>query len=196
MVFGIFIDVPLIVGGFAVMYQFRKKLSEEILRVKIPPLVLYLLTTIPLIVVEEDINCMTAWCGAVLIPPTLPFIFVEMLLLGVLVLKVHATNVLRITTVFSVFGLFWEIFLGGLVGGSLLIIAIIGPYVAVSYAFISLLPLNVLLRGKQSTGPTGSVPAPVAPSGFAKLVAESLGFIAPQQRREKVSLPPSQDSQS
>ncbi len=170
MVFGIFIDVPLIVGGFAIMFRFRKQLSREMLRLKIPSFALYLLTTVPLIIFEEDINCMTAWCGTVVIPPTFPFIFVEMLLLGVLVLKVRATNIVRITTIFSVFGLFWEIFLGGLVGASLLIIAIIGPYVAVSYAFISLLPLNVLLKGKTvsdsaktttpSTAPTGPIGVP------------------------------------
>jgi hypothetical protein len=34
LVFGILIDVPLIVGGFLIMFRFRKRLALAILRVK------------------------------------------------------------------------------------------------------------------------------------------------------------------
>lgn len=148
MVFGAFIDVPLIVGGFVLMYRFRGRISREILKLKLPPIALYLVLSVPLIISEEQIDCMPAWCGAVLIPPTLPFLFVEILALGGLVMWRNAMNVKRITLEYSIFGVLFEIFLGGLVGAPLLIIAIIGPYVMVGYAFISMLPLTVLIEGK------------------------------------------------
>src|SRR5436853_3536516 len=91
---------------------------------------------------------MLAWCGAVTIPPTLPFILVEMLVLGGIVLWLHAKNVNRVTLFFSIFGVLWEIFLGGLVGAPLIIIALLAPYVGVGYAFISMLPLTVLIEGE------------------------------------------------
>jgi hypothetical protein len=151
-VFGILVDVPLIVGGFLLMFRFRKKLALCILRVKLPPIALYMLLSGPLIIFEEQINCMSAWCGMVAIPPTLPFILIEMLALGGIVLWRQAKNVSRITLYFSIFGVFWEILLGGLVGAPPTIIAIFAPYVGVSYAFISILPLTVLVEGKATLG--------------------------------------------
>ena len=90
MVFGGLIDVPLIVGGFLLMFRFRKKLALDILRVKLPPLALYMILSVPLIIFEEQVYCIPAWCGRVVIPPTLPFILVEMLVLGGIVLWRHA----------------------------------------------------------------------------------------------------------
>jgi hypothetical protein len=146
LVFGIFIDVPLIVGGFALMFYFRKRFSRAILKVRLPPLALYLLLSVPLIIFEEQIDCMPSWCGAVVIPPTLPFLFLEMLVLAGIALWRHAKNERRITLVFSIYGVLFEIFLGGLVGAPLIVIALLAPYVAVGYAFISILPLTVLIE--------------------------------------------------
>ena len=148
MVFGAIIDVPLIVGGFLLMFRFRKKLAIATLRVKLPPLALYLILSVPLIIFEEQIDCMPAWCGMVAIPPTLPFLLIEILVLGGIVLWRHAKNVLRVTLVYGIFGVLWEIFLGGLVGAPLVVTALLAPYVAVGYAFVSMLPLEVLIEGK------------------------------------------------
>ena len=131
------------------MYRFRQRISHEILKLKLPPFVLCLILSVPLIIFEEQIDCMPAWCGAVLIPPTLPFLFVEILVLGGLVIWRNATNVKRITLEYSTFGVLFEIFLGGLVGAPPLIIAVIGPYVMVGYAFVSMLPLTVLIEGRR-----------------------------------------------
>lgn len=162
MVFGALIDVPLIVGGFVLMLVYRKQLAQRILRIggRLPLLGMYLLLSVPLIIFEEDIDCMQAWCGQVLIPPTLSFILIEMLALGVLSLRLHAKNPLRVTLLFSIFGVFWEIFLGGLKGAPIEILALLGPYVMVSYGFVSLLPLCVLLEGKHVL--PSSLPVPVA----------------------------------
>ncbi len=143
------------------MFRFRKRLAIDVLRLKLPPLALYMILSVPLIIFEEQIDCMPAWCGTVAIPPTLPFILVEMLVLGAIVLWRHAQNVLRVMLLFSVFGVFWEILVGGLVGAPLIIIALLAPYVAVGYAFISMLPLKVLIEGKtKSEDGKGSLPTP------------------------------------
>jgi hypothetical protein len=175
LVFGILIDVPLIVGGFLIMFCFRKRFALTIVRVKLPPLALYMILSVPLIIFEEQIDCMPAWCGTVAIPPTLPFLLIEIFVLGGIVLWRHAKNVLRVTLVYSIFGVFWEIFLGGLVGAPLIIIALLAPYVAVGYAFVSMLPLTVLVEGKATLAGKTDSPAPIRgapgvllldPSGF------------------------------
>lgn len=128
------------------MFRFRKRLAQAILRLRLPPLALYLILSVPLIIFEEQIDCMPSWCGAVAIPPTLPFLFIEMLVLGGIVLLLHAKNVLHVTLVFSIYGVLFELLLGGLVGAPIVIIALLAPYVAVGYAFISLLPLTILME--------------------------------------------------
>ena len=141
------------------MYRYGDRFSREVLRVKLPALALSLLLSVPLIIFEEQIDCMPAWCGAVLIPPTLPFLLVEILVLDGLAMWRSAKSVKRVTLAYSVFGVSFEIFFGGLAGAPLLIIAIIGPYVMVGYAFVSMLPLKVLIDGRKGLG----APAAVAP---------------------------------
>ena len=150
------------------MFRFRKRLALTILRLKLPPLALYLILSVPLIIFEEQIDCMPAWCGMVAIPPTLPFLLIELLVLGGIVLWRHAKNVLRITLVYSIFGVLWEIFLGGLVGAPLIVIALLAPYVAVGYAFVSMLPLTVLIEGRTAREDGKiSLPAPVSDAASA-----------------------------
>ena len=153
MVFGILFDVPLIVGSFAVMLIYREQLTNAITRIKLPLFALSILLSVPLILFEEQINCMTAWCGQIIIPPTLPFLVIEIAVLGTIVIKVHAKSVMRVILVYSIFGVTWEILLGGLVGASVLIVLLIGPYVALSYAFVSMLPMSILIRGRQIQQP-------------------------------------------
>ena len=150
MVFGILIDVPLIVGVFALMLFYRGPITNAITRIKLPHLALSILLSIPLITFEEQINCMSAWCGQVIIPPTLPFLVVEIAVLGVIVMKAHAKNLFRVILLYSTFGVAWEILLGGLVGAGVLVDLLIGPYVALSYAFVSMLPIRILIRGRQT----------------------------------------------
>ena len=148
MVFGIFIDVPLLTVPFLLMLKFRKRLSSMISRLRLPLIGLYFLLAVPLLIFEEQIDCQPSWCGTVMIPPTIPFLLLEMLVLGGLVMALHAKSPLRVTLVFSIYGLLFELFLGGLVGAPILIAAILAPYVAMGYAFVSMLPLSVLMQGK------------------------------------------------
>jgi hypothetical protein len=155
MVFGIFIDVPLLTVPFLLMLKFRNLLSNRISRLRLPLIALYVLSAVPLLIFEEQIDCMPAWCGTVVIPPTIPFLLLEMLVLGGLVVMLHPKSPLRVTLVFSVYGVLFELFLGGLVGAPILIAAILAPYVAMGYAFVSMLPLSVLMKGKDRAPKSG-----------------------------------------
>ena len=158
MVFGVFIDVPLLTIPFLLMVKFRARLTSEISKLRLPLIALYVLLAVPLLIFEEQIDCMPVWCGTVVIPPTIPFLLLEMLVLGGLVFVLHAKNPLRVTLVFSIYGVLFELFLGGLVGAPILIAAILAPYVGMGYAFVSMLPLSVLMKGKnQAASSAGSV---------------------------------------
>jgi len=155
-VFGTLIDVPLLVAVFLAMLVFRRQLVGALAGTGLPPMGTYLLLSVPLIVFEEQIDCQAAWCGRALIPPTLPFLFVEILALGVIVLAVKAKSVLRVTLFFCVYGVLFELLLGGLRGAPPLVVAVLGPYVALGYAFISMLPLTALMEGRRVRAPRGA----------------------------------------
>ncbi len=133
----------------------------------LPPVALYLILSVPLIIFEEQIDCMPSWCGKVAIPPTLPFLFIEMLVLGGIVSWRHVKSALHVTLVFSIYGVLFEILVGGLSGAPLLIIALLGPYVAVGYAFISMLPLTILVEEEAVlVGGRSALPDPASSSIF------------------------------
>ena len=160
MVFGVFIDVPLLTIPFLLMFKFRKRLTSEISKLRFPLIALYVLLAFPLLIFEEQIDCMPAWCGTVVIPPTIPFLLLEMLALGAIVMVFHPKSALRVTLVFSIYGVLFELFLGGLVGAPILIAAILAPWVAVGYAFLSMLPLPVLIDGKTRSQKSSSPAQP------------------------------------
>ena len=137
------------------MLKFRVRLSNVISGLRLPLIAIYALLAVPLLIFEEQIDCQPAWCGTVVIPPTIPFLLLEMLVLGGLGLVLHAKRPLRVTLVFSIYGVLFELFLGGLVGAPILIAAILAPYVGMGYAFVSMLPLSVLMKGKDRAPTSG-----------------------------------------
>lgn len=152
MVFGFFIDVPIIVGGFFLMLAYRRRLTRALVKIPIPAFVTAIVLSVPLITLEEQIDCMPAWCGQVLIPPTLPFLLVEVIIVGLVALRIHASSPVRVVSLYSVFGVFWEVFLGGLAGAPFVITLLFAPYVWIGYAFVSLLPISILLTRKSGVG--------------------------------------------
>jgi hypothetical protein len=146
MVFGAVIDVPLLIGVFVLMLYFGGRVAGAIGRSRVPLALPYFLVSALLIIFEEDINCMPAWCGQVVIPPTLPFLLLEVAVLGLLAVFLHIRSVFRIVLAYSIFGVVWELTLGGLRGAPPIVQAIFIPYVGMSYAFVSMLPLEILLR--------------------------------------------------
>lgn len=145
MVFGVLVDVPLLVGTFVLMLVFRKGAVRALARVDIPLFLLFLLLSIPLIIFEEDIDCMPAWCGQVIIPPTLPFLVFEIFVLGLIAVFLHVRRPFLLVLCYCVFGVGWELTVGGLKGASLLVDLILVPYVALGYAYVSMLPLELLV---------------------------------------------------
>lgn len=145
MVFGAF-DVPIVVVTFVVMLVLRKRVAGALGRTRLPLPIPYVLIAILLIVVEEDIDCMPAWCGQVLIPPTLPFLLFEVAVLGLVAVLLHVQSVFRLVLAYAVFGVVWELTVGGLKGAAPLVDLLFVPYVALGYAYVSMLPLEVLLK--------------------------------------------------
>lgn len=161
MVFGALIDVPLLVVTFILMLIFGKRIAHALGRVDVPLFLLFLFLSTPLIVFEEDIDCMPAWCGKVVIPPTLPFLLFEVLILGLIATRFRPKSAFRLVLAYCVFGVGWELTVGGLRGAPALVDLILVPYVALGYAFVSMLPLQVLLEPRQS-------PAQKAPKSHIK----------------------------
>ncbi len=91
-----------------------KRLAASLVRTGLPLIALYALLSVPLIIFEEHIDGQATWCGRVAIPPTLPFLLLEMLVLGTLAWLLHAKSPIRVTLVFSVYGTLFEILVGGL----------------------------------------------------------------------------------
>jgi hypothetical protein len=146
MVFGFLIDVPLLTIAFVLIVVYRDRMTAAIRRLDAPPILLCTLTAIPLIIFEEQIDCMPAWCGRVVVPPTLPFLLIEVIILAMLVTYLQSKNLRRAIFAFSVYGIAWEYFLGGLRGLEPSLVAIfIVPYVGLGYAFVSLLPVSVVM---------------------------------------------------
>jgi len=131
------------------MLRYRKQLAARLGRVKLPSIAVCMLLSVPLIMLEEQINCMSSWCGTVLIPPTLTILLVEIFGLGLISLTIHAKNAFRVTAAYSVFGVFIEASTGGLLGAGLLIALVFAPYVWISYGFISLWPISALIADRQ-----------------------------------------------
>ena len=89
-----------------------------------------------------------------------------MIVLGAIVSLIHAKNLARATLLFSAYGLSFELLVGGLAGAPLLIDAILAPYVMLGYAYISMLPLRVLINGMTTPVPrTSQQPTTLPPVG-------------------------------
>jgi len=101
----------------------------------------------------------------VIIPPTPPFIFLEMVILAGIVILIHAKSMRNVTLIFSLYGIVYEIVIGGLRGAPLPIVVLLAPYVGLGYAFVSMLPLNILLNGRAK---------PSTPTGFDHASAERM----------------------
>jgi hypothetical protein len=152
MAFGLLFDIPLLLIPFILMVKFRKPLTSKISRIPLPKFALFLLVSIPLINFEEMINCGAYGCAPVLIVPTMPVILGFILLLGIFSRILKAKSTLRTTLVFSVLGFLFELIVGVASAQFIQLIWVSPPFfifmafwVGMSYAFISYLPLAVLL---------------------------------------------------
>ena len=130
----------------------RRRLSALIRKIKLPALVLYFAASVPLIIVEELVNCSPAWCHRVLVPPTLLPVLFFMLFLMIGVKLTHPKTAWIPSLVFAAAGMVFEFMLGGakaelhaLLASSPLAFSLIEIWVGFSYVFVSLVPLTILI---------------------------------------------------
>lgn len=144
---GFIFDVSFLIISFFLIFKFRNQISNFILLIPISPVILGVLSSIPFILIEESINCinygdglgcrMTTWINFVLI--------FEILILLYFTKKNKITSIKKPIIIFSFIGLFWELFFGGLRGFIFTpFILFMAPYVMLSYAYISLIPLTLI----------------------------------------------------
>jgi hypothetical protein len=131
---------------FALTVRFRKELATLIQKIKLPNWILFLLTAIPFLMVEEHVNCDAYQCAPVIIPPTLAILMVFEIFLLVGVKLFRSKTVWLPTMIFSMLGVAFELFFGGLVGIPLTvpIVLLVMPWVAISYAWVAIVPLTIL----------------------------------------------------
>jgi len=135
--------------GFGLSILFRKKIASQIKRIHLPKFALYLISSLPLIIFEENINCLPTGC--VLFPSTIPILLFFVLCLGLIVKIFKIKRVSIATLIFSLFGLAFELAISPNLSAQYfaypLLELIFGTYwVMVSYAFLAIIPLTVLIE--------------------------------------------------
>jgi len=146
-----FIPDTLFLGiTFFLIIKFREKLTNLFFKININQFLLFILSSIPFMIVEENINCLPTGC--VFIPWTIPFLIIFVSILGFITIKSKTKNIKFPLIGFISFGVLWEVLIGGL-RGQLNAIGI--PFylfmifwVALSYAYLVIIPLKILLRNK------------------------------------------------
>jgi len=149
----ILIRIPLLLIPFGLVIKYRDFLTNLIIKIKLPKILLALLTSAPLIIFEEHINCGAYGCANVFLPPTLWFLLVMELVFFLLLKITPIKNIIFQTIFLSVLGILFEFFIGAahtefqqLAFGQPVAFLILCLWVAVSYAFILFLPLLILKK--------------------------------------------------
>ena len=158
MAFGFWIDFLFIVLGVLLMAKFRIAISSFFFRLKLRSYWLFLLSSVPFIILEENINCMPEWCMpehfgfANIIPPTTPILLIFIAALGLVVIHFKPKHMRWPLIGFCIWGIVFEIVFGFIRGNVLsfnLIELIFGlSWVAISYAFLVIVPLTLLIDKK------------------------------------------------
>lgn len=141
-----FIKIGLLLFVFVLQLRYRKELAALILKIKLPVLVLYLLTAIPLIIFEEHINCSPDFCGKLVLPPTLLPLLLELLLVWLLIKIFKTQKILLPILIYSACGISYELLFGGLKNlpatNPFLYFLII--WTGIGYAFLAIIPVTII----------------------------------------------------
>lgn len=145
------LHILILVALFAVLYTKRDRIDTLLSRIPLPTFITFLLVSSILVVIEEQVNCEAKWCGTVLIPPTYPYLMVELLIVYALWKLLKGKSVWKFALMYSFIGLAWEFFVGGLhgVGLPLPIFLFFVLWVIFSYVIISYTPLQFLRKKTQ-----------------------------------------------
>jgi hypothetical protein len=144
-------DVTIIVITFFLMVKYNEKIVSLILWIKLlPRFLLFILTSIPLIIFEENINWGAIGNTYTLLPWTLLPLLLFLIITGYLAKKFKAKSVIVPMYSLIMFGIFWELLFGGLRGQMFVLpmpfFVFMIFFVGLSYAYITYIPLKVLLR--------------------------------------------------
>ena len=143
------IKILLFLSTFFLIAFFRKQLANRIRKFKLPEFAAYLLAAILLIIFEEHINCQPSWCGQIIIPPTLPILLIEVVIVGLLTRLIKIKRIFFPVLFYSAFGVTFELLIGGLKGisatGALFGLFMI-IWTGMSYALLVILPLTIIIK--------------------------------------------------
>lgn len=147
-----FVDIPLLIFTFSLILKFRKPIANKIRRTRIPKFILYIITILPLMIYEENINCLPTGC--VPIPPTIPYLMKLCIILGILAWIFRAKKIRTPIILFSLFGILVEFTYGA--GAVLLRAMLFSPQaplailymveIGISYAFFVIIPLTIFIE--------------------------------------------------
>ncbi len=123
--------------------RWRLSLAGLFQRLPFPTIIQYLICALPFIIIEEAVNCIECF------PLTIIWLSVYMLILGVIVQKIRATNIVQILLIFSVIGTVWEVAAGGakdIPALPLPLAVFMLIWTAISYSFLAIVPLTILVK--------------------------------------------------
>ncbi|HVN26279.1 MAG TPA: hypothetical protein VMT99_01315 [Candidatus Paceibacterota bacterium] len=168
----LFLAVPVLVIPFIFMVKYRDAIVRAIRKIRLPNLVLALLTSVVLMIPEEHVNCGAYGCAPVFFPPTIPILVILELIFFFILYVFRVKSLLWRTIDLSIMGFLFEFIFGSaskalqaLLGSNFLIFLFILIWTAFSYAFVYFLPLALLQ--KPAAQNQGSMPSekPAAATG-------------------------------
>ncbi len=134
--------------GFFLLVRHRHILVEWLLHSHSSTLVVYLLCALPLMLFEENINCLPSGCH--LIPVTIPFLVIFLVLIYGIIRMTKVRALWYVLVPACSVGLLWELTWG--VSGSVFRalplpwFIYIALWTWMSYAFFTIVPVQYLLR--------------------------------------------------
>ena len=147
--FGFVFDVSFIIITFLILNHFKSQLVNYFEKITSKNVFLFsIFSSIPFILIEESINCidwgdgfgcrMTLWINVIL--------FIQIIVLVSIIKKKKITEIKKPLLIYAGIGLVWEVLFGGLRGFTLSpFILFMGPYVMLSYAYIALIPVTIMV---------------------------------------------------
>lgn len=145
-----FIGVIWILFTYYFIHKYRIKIARFFMKLPFPNLVIVVLASLPFMLIEENVNCLQRGCE--IVPITIPFLLVYLLIVIFFVSKFKMVNVTKILLIFCAIGVSWEMFLGDATALFLALpplwMVIIAIWTGISYAYILVIPLTIHILGR------------------------------------------------
>ena len=134
--------------SFLIILKYRVKISDWLLSVSAPSVLVYTLSSLPFMLFEENVNCLPSGCR--LIPVTIPFLLVYMLLVFGIMKWIKIKAFWRTLLIVCSVGLLWEVSLGVASVEFRALPPVWFVYISLwtwmSYAYFTAIPLTYSLR--------------------------------------------------